>query len=185
MSQNIKEIYFEWLLNHVYSGSKIKRKKYRKLLSHLYDRDYVWSLEMDENRYDDGMILRDRFVDECYESGSYLGKSILLYFNTKPCSMLEMMIALAIRCEENFMDDAEHGDRTGQWFWEMIISLKLNSMDDSQYDSDYVDGVINRFLDHEYLPNGIGGLFTIKNSEHDLREVEIWYQMCWYLDSII
>ena len=45
------------------------------------------------------------------------------------------------------------------------------------------DDVIKRFLDRDYEPNGKGGLFTIKNCRQDLRKVEIWYQLCWYLDS--
>ena len=185
MSQNIKDEYFEWLLDHICSNQRIRRRKYRRLLYHLYDRDFTWDLEMDENRYDDGMLLRGRFLDEYYDINLHPVKSVRLYFNTKQCSVLEMMIALAIRCEENLMDDIDHEDRTGQWFWEMILSLKLNSMDDIHYDEVYVDSSINRFLDREYCPNGEGGLFTIRDCQYDLREVEIWYQMCWYLDSIM
>ena len=100
-----------------------------------------------------------------------------------PCSVFEMMVALAQRCEA-VMDDPKIGDRTGQWFWGMIASLGLNGMSDNHYDEKYVKDVINRFLDREYEPNGKGGLFTIRNCEHDLRDVEIWYQLCWYLDTI-
>lgn len=185
MAQNIKDEYFEWLLDYICSNQRIRRRKYRRLLYHLYDRDFTWDLEMDENRYDDGMLLRGRFLDEYYDINLHPVKSVRLYFNTKQCSVLEMMIALAIRCEENLMDDIDHEDRTGQWFWEMILSLKLNSMDDIHYDEVYVDSSINRFLDREYCPNGEGGLFTIRDCQYDLREVEIWYQMCWYLDSIM
>ena len=100
-----------------------------------------------------------------------------------PCSVFEMMVALAQRCE-SVMDDPKIGDRTGQWFWGMIASLGLNGMSDNHYDEKYVNDVVNRFLDREYEPNGKGGLFTIRNCEHDLRDVEIWYQLCWYLDTI-
>ena len=93
------------------------------------------------------------------------------------------MIALAIRCEENIMDDTSYGDRTAQWFWGMITSLGLGDQTDSRIDYIYVDDVIKRFLDRDYEPNGKGGLFTIKNCRQDLRKVEIWYQLCWYLDS--
>ena len=100
-----------------------------------------------------------------------------------PCTMLEMMVALAIKCEE-IMDDASIGDRTGQWFWGMIHSLGLSSMSDRVFDRDYVDDVIARFLDRDYEPDGRGGLFTVRHCSHDLRTVEIWYQLSWYLDSI-
>ena len=44
---------------------------------------------------------------------------------------------------------------------------------------------VRRFMDGKYKPNGKGGLFTIPSCERDLRTVEIWYQMNWYLNSII
>jgi hypothetical protein len=94
-----------------------------------------------------------------------------------------MMIALAIRCED-FMDNPSIGDRMPQWFWGMITSLGLGSMTDDNFDRDYIDDVIDVFLDRNYAPNGKGGLFTIRNCKDDLRYVEIWYQLCWYLNSI-
>lgn len=119
-----------------------------------------------ENNFDDDLF---EYTQDCLDG---------------PCSILEMMIALAIRCEETIMDDTSRGDRTSQWFWEMIVSLGLGSMSDDRFAPDIVDDILDRFLNREYEPNGKGGLFTIKNCEYDLRDVEIWYQLCWYLDSI-
>lgn len=50
---------------------------------------------------------------------------IASYLDNRPCSVLEMIIALAIRLEEHIMDDPDIGNRTGQWFWDMIVSLGL------------------------------------------------------------
>ena len=97
--------------------------------------------------------------------------------------MLEMLVSVAISCEE-IMDDPQIGNRTGQWFWNMIVNLGLGSMIDSRFDKEYVDEVVRRFLNRQYDPDGTGGLFTIRNCDVDLRTVEIWYQLCWYLDSI-
>ena len=83
------------------------------------------------------------------------------------------------------MDDPKMGNRTSQWFWGMINSLGLSGMYDDNFDKDFVYEVVYRFLDRDYEPDGRGGLFTIKNCDKDLREVEIWYQLCWYLDSFI
>lgn len=100
-----------------------------------------------------------------------------------PCTVLEMLVALAVKCEENIMDDPNYGNRTGQWFWKMITNLGLSTMYNNKFDKKIVNIVIEKFLDREYEPNGQGGLFVIRNCRKDLREVPIWQQLCWYLDN--
>lgn len=100
-------------------------------------------------------------------------------------SLEEMLIALAFRCEEHIMSDPEVGNRMGQWFWSMIVSLGLSHMTDQFFDLENVNNVIFRFMEHQYDRNGNGGLFTIDDCKYDLRTVEIWWQMNWYLDSIL
>ena len=57
-------------------------------------------------------------------------------------------------------------------------------MTDDRYDEGYALEKIYIFLNREYEPNGKGGLFFIRNCKEDLRNVEIWAQLCWYLDTI-
>jgi hypothetical protein len=95
-----------------------------------------------------------------------------------------MLIALANRCEEHIMDDPDIGNRTGEWFWNMIENLDLISMTDIRFDRLHVEDVMRRFLNRQYDPDGRGGLFTIDNCRHDLRNVESWYQMCWHLAGL-
>jgi hypothetical protein len=136
---------------------------------------------MDGNRAEDGINLRYRFG---YEKG-YEDCQIASCLDTKPCSVLEMLVALAMRCEEHIMDDPALGNRLGKWFWSMIENLGLSSMSDRKFNRSFTAGVVKRFLNREYDPDGKGGLFIIKNRKIDLRREEIWYQMCWYLDSIL
>ena len=82
------------------------------------------------------------------------------------------------------MGDPEIGDRTGKWFWNMITNLGLSSMDDEKFNKSCARDIITRFLNRQYESDGQGGLFTIKNCPYDLKKIEIWYQACWYLDSI-
>lgn len=177
LKDDIKKEYYEWLIEPIVNNVDSEDISYRKLLACLHETTFTYTIPRDENRAHDGIDLRRRFVlsenyDEDYTD--YL---------RGPCSVLEMMIALAIRCEENIMDDTSYGDRTAQWFWGMINSLGLGDQTDRRIDYIYVDDVIKRFLDRDYEPNGKGGLFTIRNCRQDLREVEIWYQLCWYLDN--
>ena len=67
----------------------------------------------------------------------------------------------------------------------MLINLGLNTQNDNHYDRLYVNEVLTRFLHREYEPNGKGGLFTIKHCKADLREVEIWLQLNWYINGLI
>ena len=179
MRENIINEYFEWMFNIVCDGRYIN-VSFRKLLMFLHDTEFIFSIAKDENRAYDGIELRRHFG----LSNGY-SQDIIDEYLFGPCSVLEMMIALSIRCEETIMDNTEYGNRTGQWFWKMISNLGLGSMTDDMFDKQYVTDVIDRFLNREYESNGKGGLFIINNCNDDLRDVEIWYQLCWYLDSII
>lgn len=174
----INNDYFNWLCELVDIKRFSKRVSYRKLLMRLHDIEFTWFVPYDDNRADDGIQLRRRFA--LVRDDDRLSEYIL-----GPCSVLEMMAALAIRCEETIMDDAAMGNRTGQWFWGMIHNLGLSPMNDTAFDGEYVDDVVARFLNRDYEPNGKGGLFTVRHCDRDLRKVEIWCQLSWYLDSIM
>lgn len=176
--------YFEWMCQLVSGRPYFKRETYRKLLSLLHSIDFTYTIEMDGNRADDGINLRYHFG---YERG-YEDYIIASYLDDRPCSVLEMMVALAKRCEESIMDDPAKGDRTGQWFWGMIENLGIIGCFDRNFDlgtKDYVRDRIDIFLNREYGSNGNGGLFTVNHAKRDLRTVEIWYQLNWYLNEFI
>ena len=168
--------YFEWLCELVDSARFSKDVSYRKLLMHLHNIEFTWFVPYDDNRADDGIQLRRRF-------SLYRDDMSLSHYISGPCSVLEMMVALAVRCEE-FMDDTLFGNRTGQWFWGMIHNLGLSPMTDVKFNRRFVDDIIARFLNREYEPDGKGGLFTVKHCDRDMRTVEIWCQLSWYLGSI-
>ena len=181
LQDELRERYFEWMYHIVFGERRYNRLSYRKLLMFLYNTEFVPIIEEDENRVQDGIDFRFRFG---YEYG-YSRDIINNYLNDRPCSVLEMMGALAFKGEEQIMDDPDYGDRTGQWFWNMIVSLGLGSMSDSRFNKNYANNVIFDFLNRNYKPNGEGGLFTIDNCMYDLRSVEIWTQFMWYLNLII
>lgn len=172
--------YFEWMCQIVYDRRYCKRGTYRRLLMRLYDIDFTYIIPLDGNRAEDGINLRYKFGYECH----YSDPIIATYLDNRSCSVLEMLIALAFRCEDHIMD-SDVGNRTGEWFWGMINNLGLITMIDTDFDRDYVDVTIDILLSREYEGNGKGGLFTIEHPKRDLRFVEIWYQMCWYLDSVL
>ena len=170
--------YFEWLWNFTKCRGHSQN---RKIITLLHNIEFRYSIPMDANREEDGIDLRYRFVTEVGIPKNY--QEVYAYLDG-PCSVLEMMIALAIRCEESIMDDPDIGDRTSEWFWLMMKNLGLDYMSDRKFDRDIAEEKISIFLDRKYKRNGEGGLFVV-NGRRDLRKVEIWYQMCWYLDTIM
>lgn len=170
--------YFEWLWNFTKCRGHSQN---RKIITLLHNIEFRYSIPMDANREEDGIDLRYRFITEVGIPKNY--QEVYAYLDG-PCSVLEMMIALAIRCEESIMDDPDIGDRTSEWFWLMMKNLGLDYMSDRKFDRGIAEEKISIFLDRKYKRNGEGGLFVV-NGRRDLRKVEIWYQMCWYLDTIM
>jgi hypothetical protein len=167
--------YFRWLCRLSGAGPS-----YRKLMERLHGTDFSYTLGMDANRAEDGVNLRYRFGGEY----GYYDFVIAAELDLRPCSVLEAMAALALRCEEHIMADAKAGDRTGRWFGDMLESLGLTSMRGEDFDGPYTDEVLDRFMRRKYKRNGAGGLFTVDGRMLDMRSIEIWRQMFLYLDGI-
>ena len=172
--------YFGWMIDIIRDGNR-NTDEYQYLLSYLYSKPFYYTLPMDMNRENDGIGLRYKFG----RAKDYPDAIIATELDDTDCSVLEAMIALAIRCEDQFAYDPEYGGRTGVWFWEMIESLGLMDEMDANFDIDYVQRVIDRFLSRNYQKNGKGGLFTIHDLNRDMRKTDIWYQMCAYLNEVL
>ena len=179
--QELNKEYFDWMCDLIRDAKHMKRYSYKKLLNYLHKIEFNYILDRDSNRAADGEDLRYRFA---YDN-DFDGPVVTIYLDDRPCSVLEMLVALSLRVEEHIMGDPEVGNQVGKWFWGMIDNLGLNDMYDSRYDEDYISNVINRFMNRDYEPDGEGGLVTIPNCRQDLRDVEIWYQMMWYLTDVI
>lgn len=157
--------YYDWLLKKINYDDTV----YDEVLETLFSIEFTWSVANDDNRADDGLVLRSTFMSE---EG----------WNTEPwegdgCSILEMMIALAMRIENDIMWDG-CSDRSAKWFWEMFRNIGL----DEVHNAEDVWDIMETFLLREYNYDGSGGLFPLGDSAtKDQREVEIWYQAQLYL----
>lgn len=163
--------YFDWLCRKV--PCDFGSKSYRKLLKQLYLEEFIYDNDMDENRAIQGVCLRQEYADEKLYDDYWMAEF--------PCSVLEMMVALAEIIESRIMHDEEKGDRTGKWFWEMISSIGLLRMDDNHFKEKVVHDKVQDMLKKNYQPNGRGGLFTVSNITVDIRNYDIWYQAQFYL----
>lgn len=184
---DISKQYFDWLCTIVTSGRRYYKSQYSKLLRFLHSVDFVYTMDRDGNRFEDGIDMRYRFGKTINPASQ---RVIALELDNKPCSMLEMMVGLSCRCEEQIMSNSSYGNRTAEWFWNMVESLGLMWATDNKFDAMKCSRVIDRFLNREYEPTGRGGLFSVEVVDDDgnvvdLTTQEIWYQAMWYLNSVL
>jgi len=153
-------------------------EKYGILLDRLWKKEYYSILPNDQNRAKDGVLLRD--IPNGPDYRDYYG----------PCSVLEMLIALAKRMEYEILGTGY--DKTYKdLFWEMINNLGLLRFDDLNimYDAqtNELDYILTRWIERQYYSDGSDGIFPIKNWKRGIDEpqthVEIWYQMMKYLEK--
>jgi hypothetical protein len=173
---NVEQDYFLWLCDLVEGGLD---HKYRELLWYLHRKDFDANLPNDDNRAEDGKKLREQYFYAILQEDHSV-------WNT-PCTMLEMLIALAQRIEF-IMSDEDKGDRTAHWFWEMVKNLGLKKITKNDLDMESKihanDSILTTFHNRSYRSNGKGGLFPLKELlVEDQRKVEIWYQMQAYIQE--
>lgn len=159
--------YFEWLCINV-GGVK----NYSKLLKILFDTEYYWSVELDGDRAKDGLALRKMFTEFFGYNELKLGK----------CNVLEMLVALAMSCEDNIMHDNKLGDRTYVWFWLMLDNLGITG---TRFTDKFMDNgaelivrqKVKFMLDRRYKNDGVGSLFKCVNFVPNFAKLDIWKQL--------
>lgn len=150
--------YYIWLRKLV--GN---RMDYRKLIKQLDTIPFEWIFALDENRAAGGTNLRREYA---YET-SVFEEDV----RTGPCTVLEMLIGVAKDMEDQLACDVE------TWFWQMMENLCLDQFDDDNYDARGVEYIVNTWLHREYMRNGAGSLFPLKDYSGDCRNLDIWSQM--------
>lgn len=175
-AESIRSDYFQWLCSLVMIDEP--DHSYWILAKIMHRTEFFWTVPNDDNRAEDGKRLRAIYAEET-------GLSDVCYLEG-PCSILEMLIGLAIRIEDT-LSDPEIGNRTVNWFWEMIENLGIDKYDDEHYadlrGDIHIEKTLTIMLERTYQRSGKGGLFPLKRAKKDQRKVEIWYQMMIYLEE--
>lgn len=185
----IRQAYFDWMCDSIDMNDPPVDKSYWNMLNilNIHEFTYPRKQHMDVNRVVDAMDMRHTFLNE-YFKDHYHNCVESPFKGIKP-SLLEVMVALARRCETDIMYDAEMGDRTGKWFWMMIENIGwldfddetiLNHSESTALLNNQIDILLNR--KYRYSGDG-GGLWPLKNPDKDQREVDIWSQMTRFLSE--
>lgn len=167
----LDEEYFAWLYSHIGSWeNKNLNKTYVKLCKLLHSREFVWVIERDQNRAEDGKQLRRDFISE---TNFPFSKS---WMNEKPCTFFELLVSLSTKME------FDGGRSQPEWFVEILKNLELEEFTDAKPPRPgVVDPILRRVITRKYDFNGYGGLFPLSNPVRDQRDVELIYQAEAYL----
>lgn len=165
--------YFDYLCE-IFKLRLPRYKKYRKVIARLFETEYTWDLEMDENRAKDGLDLRTEFL--CSRR--------LMMFDVwdDPCNCLEMLLAFSRRIEIEVMGTPGE-DNLSRWFWEMLHNLGLLEADIYE-DKAEIDRILDIWLSRKFTKKGRGNIFITHKNDTDLRDVEFWWQMQRYMSEI-
>lgn len=166
---NIWDDYRDWLIYQV----NFKKKGYNLLIDELHNSPFEYILPRDENRMDDARSFRSSFFYEQGLDGAFIDH---------PIGILEVLVALAIRIENEYIGDPGN-PHPEHIFWEMICNLGLNKFDNSHFNSDYIYEILSIWINREFDFNGNGSIFPLRARKKDQRKEEIWGQMKAYLSE--
>lgn len=178
MTDDIKHGYFGWLYYQAYKVFDEKSPlSYIKVCEVLQNTKFDDSVPNDDNRAHEGMQLRDEFIStlktidvEDYTELQSLG----------PCSIFEMLIALASRADYL----TAHG--IDWWFREFMDNLGLSKHSDKDYaprSGIQVSRIVSKFNNRQYSRTGRGGIFPLQRAKKDQRTLELLYQMHAYVNE--
>lgn len=163
------ERYLVWLCGLINSQKYEERlHSSKQMIDGLFEEPFFDYIPNDDNRAAEGRGLRDRYQRET-------ARQINRRLYMGPCTMLEMMVALAHRFAWEIVGlDETVEENIPPCFWEMVDNLKLNPTHKNL-------GRLSVLNKREYTSVGEGGLFPLKDINYDQRETEIWYQLMAYL----
>lgn len=175
----ITDNYYEWLMEMMPG----LRESYSRLLRMLFDTPFVAEMSQDRNRISDGLELRNRFR---ISTGAlrFINPEDRIELADKPCGVLEVMISMALRCEEEYMSLGSDGDNVERWIRWMIRSMELEWADDTRFEPGKAEHAILAMIYREYEMDGQGGLFFVPGFHGNMREIELWDQLMIWIEFV-
>lgn len=157
--------YLKWMKRQI---AYDRAKSYDDLFEILFEKEFVWIVPNDDNRIEDGMEIRHSYFKE---------HGVL----SRGCSVLEVILAMSQRLAFNAGGEAD------DWAWTLIENLELHKMSGhiGQRRADQIEETLEKFIWRTYEADGSGGMFPLAWPKYDQRRIELWYQMCAYIDEIV
>lgn len=172
MDEDFKE-YGLWLLHKVGFRHLKIRKKYKKLMEVLHEAPFESYVEHDENREADGIELRIDFINDT---------GIFIQTYNPPCSLLEMLVAFAIRIDDEYIGDPSQ-ESPENIFWKMLCNLGLDQFDDRHFNEQQVKKILGVWILRVFEPDGKRSIFPLRDPRSDQRQCDLWTQMISYVNE--
>lgn len=163
--------YFEWLCEQI--TPRRPSKTYDELYELLWTTEFIPFVSNDENRVGDSVELWVEFF-------RYKGLEVQYeHIAGERCSVLELIIALSRRLA------FQAGGEQEKWAFQLITNLGLDHLSGQITRNHLIRAqqVLDDFIWRNYKPDGVGGLFPLRNPREDQTKVEIWYQMHAYIEE--
>jgi hypothetical protein len=167
--------YTFWLLSSL--TSEEGDNTYYFLAIVLNSIEFYYTMPEDENRALDGINLRKSYSNNTEDD--------IFEIMSCGCTALELLVALSMH-----MNNITYypGDNESAWFWIMLenLDIRISDKDWPKQDSlDIIKSNLSRWFDRKFTKKGKGSPFPMKKCQEDLRHVNMWDHMQWYIGEIL
>jgi hypothetical protein len=166
MTATVNHDYLNWLVSQIQIVGP--PRTYNELFLQMQSTEFVWSIQGDDNRVNDGRDLR---IDYPYR-GDLLGQEYVTF--------LEVLIGLSRRLAFIAGGEAE------LWAWQLIENLGFGNFTDPLNNSrrNEIRKRLEMVMSRTYGPDGYGGFFPLNDPHEDQTQVEIWRQLHAFVNEI-
>lgn len=165
MTRNERK-YFDFLVESVELDNKTRR--YSLLLEYLYHTPFEFNehFELDEDRIKIGIEMRENWA---FSELTRDARDEFLEDFGPGISALEFFVSMA----KTISDILYFDPKWGQFFWQMIENLGLDTMNDDEFDQEIVDNILRDLWLRNFKRDGSGGgLFCVPNCKFDMRKLD-------------
>jgi hypothetical protein len=166
MATTVNHDYLNWLVSQIQIIGP--PRTYNELFFQMHSTPFVWSIEGDDSRVNDGRDLR---ID--YPHRDDLSKY-------EQVSFLEVLIGLSRRLA--FIA----GGEADLWAWQLIENLGFANFTDPLNERKRRDirERLTMVMARTYDPDGSGGFFPLNDPQEDQTQVKLWKQLQAYVNEI-
>ena len=139
--------------------------------------EFYYTMPEDENRALDGISLRKSYSNNTEDD--------IFEVMSCGCTALELLVALSMHMNQITYYP---GDNESAWFWIMLENLDIKISDKDwpkQGSLDIIKSNLSRWFDRKFTKKGKGSPFPMKKCQEDLRHVNMWDHMQWYIGEIL